>query len=459
MIINIKNWGVVSSIKIDISRSLIILCGPNSTGKTYVSYLVYSLFSKITRELDYNSSVSLPSEVLDEIVKKGEFELNEQIIQHLCNEFCKYIKKKIVPLIFAINPEESKILFKNFKLSIELTDSDISSVMKSGIYLDEFNFRNLLLNIHKDTKSQKISIAVSHKDNNNKDIISESTVSEISNRLISKLLLRFIFKLSDSRMLTVERNSIYTFSKELSLVRSEFDPFSFGKLQRYPLAVTESLRIAEDLQMVKKNKGFFHEYAMQLEENLLKGNIEINENGAIEFIPHQLKDNSPRLPIYMTSSIVKTMASLIVFLKHIGHQNDLLIIDEPEMNLHPDSQIILTRIFAELVNKGLKLIISTHSDYIIREFNNMIMANEIVKGKYKLEENESIPYEKSQLIPVENTEVFYFNFNNKTGKVTAKSVEVTKLGFDIESIDETIESQTEITNFLADILKYGVCEQ
>ena len=67
----------------------------------------------------------------------------------------------------------------------------------------------------------------------------------------------------------------------------------------------------------------------------------------------------------MTSSIVKTMSSLILYLKHLARKNDLVIIDEPEMNLHPDNQILLTRIFAELVNKGLRIVISTHSDYFV----------------------------------------------------------------------------------------------
>ena len=77
----------------------------------------------------------------------------------------------------------------------------------------------------------------------------------------------------------------------------------------------------------------------------------------------------------MSSSSVKTLSGLVVYLRHIAKKGDVLIIDEPEMNLHPDNQRRLARIFARMINNGLRLIISTHSDYIIRELNNLIMLN------------------------------------------------------------------------------------
>jgi predicted ATP-dependent endonuclease of OLD family len=56
----------------------------------------------------------------------------------------------------------------------------------------------------------------------------------------------------------------------------------------------------------------------------------------------------------------------LIWLSHI-------IIDEPEMNLHPDNQILMARFLGRLVNEGFKIITSVHSDYILREINNLIM--------------------------------------------------------------------------------------
>jgi ABC-type multidrug transport system ATPase subunit len=48
--------------------------------------------------------------------------------------------------------------------------------------------------------------------------------------------------------------------------------------------------------------------------------------------------------------------------------------DEPEMSLHPANQRLLTRLLARLVNAGVKVFLTTHSDYILREFNTLIVG-------------------------------------------------------------------------------------
>jgi predicted ATPase len=42
-----------------------------------------------------------------------------------------------------------------------------------------------------------------------------------------------------------------------------------------------------------------------------------------------------------------------------------IFIDEPELNLHPENQRLITQVLANLVNIGIKVFITTHSDYII----------------------------------------------------------------------------------------------
>ena len=54
---------------------------------------------------------------------------------------------------------------------------------------------------------------------------------------------------------------------------------------------------------------------------------------------------------------------------------NFLIIDEPESHLDTANQIQLARLVARLVNSGVKVLITTHSDYIVREINNLIMLS------------------------------------------------------------------------------------
>jgi predicted ATPase len=62
-----------------------------------------------------------------------------------------------------------------------------------------------------------------------------------------------------------------------------------------------------------------------------------------------------------------------------------LIIDEPEMNLHPEAQVKLLEILTMAVNRGLKVLITTHSPYITDHLTNL-MECYVVKDKIKDED-------------------------------------------------------------------------
>lgn len=462
MIINIRNWGAVGAATIDTDKPLIIMCGPNSTGKTYVSYLLYALFSKSAK--DFVDGV-VPDGIIQQIKETNKFNLEESYLKSVLDQTASYIKRDLIPTVFAISEDVKKILFRYFRLNLDFSEGQyeriISTSHDQGWYIP---MERISVKLKKDANSSEVNVYITKKEEDN----TEADISLEKIPFFEELLFSFLRSITyegvrDARMLTVERNSIYTFNKELSLTRNAFRdeiPFNVknpGEImslleintQRYPLAITDSLRIANDLQLIQKNKGEYYEYASKLEENLLRGSIEVNKSGAVEFEPFTHAKTKPHLPIQMTSSIVKTMSSLILYLKHLARKNDLVIIDEPEMNLHPDNQILLTRIFAELVNKGLRIVISTHSDYIIREFNNMIMAKEISAKKNLVAEGIENPYPKSQMLSIKDTEVLYFNISRTTNKIIGSNIPVSEYGFDIASIDATIQAQNSNTHFLS----------
>jgi predicted ATPase len=46
-------------------------------------------------------------------------------------------------------------------------------------------------------------------------------------------------------------------------------------------------------------------------------------------------------------------------------QNDILLIEEPETSLHPEAQIHLPELFAEVIREKKALILTTHSEFLI----------------------------------------------------------------------------------------------
>ena len=81
--------------------------------------------------------------------------------------------------------------------------------------------------------------------------------------------------------------------------------------------------------------------------------------------------NKP-LGLHVSASSVKSLAGLAFYLRHTASRDGLLVIDEPELNLHPDNQRRIARILAEVARTGVRVLISTHSDYVIRELSNLI---------------------------------------------------------------------------------------
>jgi len=78
---------------------------------------------------------------------------------------------------------------------------------------------------------------------------------------------------------------------------------------------------------------------------------------------------------------MKTNLALWIYLSQSNYKDKLLMIDEPELNLHPDAQRFMARLIVFLVNRGVKVAVSTHSDYFIKEINSLIMLKNDFEGK------------------------------------------------------------------------------
>ena len=454
MIAEISYLGAIRKAVVDLQKPLTLFCGPNSTGKTYLSYLLYA----ILENGDY-----VESKGLDKIVKyfseHKEFTISKELVEGFIQDVATSMKSNLGS-IFGIGDTAVDKLFSQFELSLILSEGDYERIIEFPCRLISKNGEKEI-GIVKDASSDKVIYQIN----------GETSGIERDSLVELRLMINHFFRLlcfrnsGGVRMLTVERNSIYTFKTELSLGRnelidriqqksgrSELDILDIvnSSSRRYPLAVRSSLRIANDLDNVQKFNSPYYNIAELIEKGILQGEVKITRTGDVEFISDKV-GKTKHLPIHLTSSIVKTMSSLVIYLKHIARKGDLLIIDEPEMNFHPNVQISLLRIFTILTKLDLRIIISTHSDYMIRELNNLIMAGTIYKKDAQLVKE--LGYEESILLNKNDIAVKYFNYGRLKRLLDVVDVKVEDDGFAIESIDNTINEQNRITETLFDRLQ------
>lgn len=445
MNIKISNLGIIKEVSFDLEKKLSILCGPNNTGKTYLSYVIYSL----CKQIHYNGIKFDTMPTFDED-NKCTLELDIKKVLEVINYTVDRCKGDFDSL-FGISEEQAKSMFsKTIVQAIynveELEPRLFTMEAEEVIYINDSKYK-----LTKNSETLTVQIELVKSDKPESGLFWGHYLVWYVYRFFAFYPLRGVF------ISPVERNSIFTFSKELSISRNniidqlqkggDINPIDFimKSTNRYPLAIADGLKISNDLVNLQKNRSPYYELAESIESELLNGKLSVTDKEELVFISNKSKNK--KLPIHMTASIVKTLSSLIFYLKHQASSGDLIIIDEPEMNLHPDNQIVLTRLFARLMRHKFRLLISTHSDYIIREFNNLIMLNqmdiedaEVIKG---------LGYSETEKINAADVSCYYFRFKNSSSRmVEVEKVIVASDGVTIPTVDETIEKQNKISEEL-----------
>ena len=177
-------------------------------------------------------------------------------------------------------------------------------------------------------------------------------------------------------------------------------------------------------------KGPFYNLACTLEQELLGGNINIKKDEIKDEIIFFDENNNMELELGLTSSSVRELTFLIIYLKYFLQKGDTLIIEEPENHIHPKNQLILVKYLVKAINDGLNIIITTHSDYIVEKFNNFIRL-----GNANDEIFEKLGYDKSNILDYKKVSIY--NFKREEGcNYIAKSININETGFDEDSFSE-----------------------
>ena len=156
-------------------------------------------------------------------------------------------------------------------------------------------------------------------------------------------------------------------------------------LQRFPEVPTFSGIMADFMQrliLFRERKATVEPMeglAKLLERDALAGEIRTSRSSPEaypEFVFRQEK--SPEdIRLTRASSMVTELAPIVLFLRGVINRNDLVIIEEPEAHLHPAAQTQLAAVLGCMVNAGLKVLVTTHSDWLLKEFGNLIREGEL----------------------------------------------------------------------------------
>ena len=105
------------------------------------------------------------------------------------------------------------------------------------------------------------------------------------------------------------------------------------------------------------------------------------------------------------------------------------------------------RLVARMVNAGLKVFITTHSDYLIKEINTLIMLNQCTEHCRSVQQKHG--YEDSELIDPQRIRLYMTGLQKATtgrGKVRAliPATIYPDRGIEVSTFDDTIETMNAI---------------
>lgn len=181
-----------------------------------------------------------------------------------------------------------------------------------------------------------------------------------------------------------------------------------------------------------------HEVAKFINENILRGEAVIDEglNTDYRYKPNGVKKE---LPMHVTSSLVSEVLPLVAFLNSTMKYK-IMIIEEIEAHLHPQMQWLIAQAVVRLVNLGIPIWFTTHSDIVIQHINNMIKLS---NNRDKESLMATHKYTKDDLI--DPKQISLYQFSSDGNQSTIEKIESTEYGFRIPTFNKVLDELLNIT--------------
>ena len=437
---------------------LTIIAGQNNTGKTYLVYTLYGFLEFFRRaHFDFQGFVRrgkiYPDELNDK-VKKLATQIEKKGNIRISHEEYKELHKIIIQnrsSIFSSNRlsdvfSSPKDEFEGAQFSLTEENEDIPK--KSTVYFDNTGSRASITSF-----SESGELIFKFNNAENIQIPSADFIGWLY-FLLDKIAQKHF---PEPIILSAERLGIPLFYKELDFTKNrlveelqnlsdekEFDPVEFlnRKSARYAQPIKDNIDFTRDFPRIQKYKSELKTDKFHSIDKIMDGYYEL-KNDEIRFISKKKRIDRFDIPLHLASSSARGVLYLYFYLKHAAKEGQLLIIDEPESHLSPTNQILMARLLVFCVKSGLKVLITTHSDYMIKEINNLIMLNGDFEGKDRFLRTNKKEYTEDDCLNPKSVKAYIC----KDG--TLQPCEVDERGIDMPVFDDAIDKINRISNDLS----------
>ena len=447
--VHLKNIGILKQAEFSLG-DLTIICGDNNTGKTYAACALYGFLESWRNFIRFPISNAQIQQALIEPIKIDLAQATKNMLAEACKKYTEQLDK-----IFAA-PEST---FQNSEFRLVTDEIDIRGKQFSSRLT---SLQNPAFIFAKGKGSEEVILTSQIREEHEREIDTDSVKSAIDFVILNDI---FSDSLPRTFISSAERTGAAVFRKELNFARDRLlkemaqtdknmDPreLLFKAYQNYPEPVQHDMNFMYQLEDVAKRKSFIaKEHPEILEDfaDIIGGEYVITQNDQLYYIP---KGTRHKLTMVESSSAVRSLLDLSFYLRYIAEKGDLLMVDEPELSLHPENQRRIARLFARLANIGVKVFITTHSDYIVKELNTLIMLNHDTPHLKRVTEENG--YKKSELIKADQVKVYVAEKallpleegqkRRKRGHTLVPAKIHPKFGIGVSSFDKTIDDMNRI---------------
>ena len=454
MKIQVENLGILKKAEFELGE-LTLICGGNNTGKTYATYALFGFLSHWRRHVKAGVHDSTIQELLRDGVTRLDVKSYAKEAKHILRKGCEEFTRQL-PGIFASKPGR----FNDTKFQVSIEADKMSSMEDRAFERTVRSAEDDLFTLSKAGGDNEVVVSLLME--KRRSVLPESMIKEVISDGIVELLFDPFFP--QPFIASTERTGAAIFRKELDFARNrllkdmsqagrDLDPVELmsRSYQDYPLPVNDNVDFIRQLEDVAKRNSYLvenHPHILDDFADIIGGEYIAGSNDTIYFRPAR---KQIKLTMDESSSAVRSLLDIGFYLRHVAKPGDLLMVDEPELNLHPENQRRIARLFARLVNMGIRVFVTTHSDYIVKELNTLIMLNQDKPYLKKIAQREG--YNCEELLSAGKIRVYVaqkalMNLEGRRRRRRHPSLVPASidpdLGIEVSSFDETINKMNEI---------------